>query len=157
MTVISLLYLVVCSLPISGNLLLYKTLNGLFKTWKVCVILFKTWQLESSAIWVDSVHLLALGEDQKRNNSFKFPFYTLCTIRKKLLWVLLAFSSPHKRMIIFIFYILCWAELPELFFFFLNLTLIYFSSSLRLKQWKERNYSVGPNNLFETLTAERLK
>lgn len=33
MTVIVLLYLVVCSAPISGNLLLYKTLNGLFKIW----------------------------------------------------------------------------------------------------------------------------
>ena len=33
MTVIVLLYLVVCSVPISGNLLLYKTLNGLFKIW----------------------------------------------------------------------------------------------------------------------------
>lgn len=103
MTVIRLLSSVVCSLPISGNLPLYKTLNRLFKTWKVCVILFKTWQLESSAIWVDFVHLLALGEDQKRNNSSKVPFYTMCTIRKKLLWVLFAFSSPHKRMIIFIF------------------------------------------------------
>lgn len=37
MTVITLLYLVACSWPISGNFPLYKTLNGLFKTWKVCV------------------------------------------------------------------------------------------------------------------------
>lgn len=84
MAVIMLLYLGMCSLPISGNLALYKTLNKLFKTWKVCVLLFKIRPLESSAIWVDLVHLLALGEDQKRNNSSKVPCYTMCTIRKKL-------------------------------------------------------------------------
>lgn len=33
MTVIVLLYLGVCSVPTSGNLLLYKTMNGLFKIW----------------------------------------------------------------------------------------------------------------------------
>lgn len=156
MTVIRLLYLVACSLPISGNLLLYKTLNGLFKTWKVCVILFKTWQLESSAIWVDSVHLLALGEDQKRNNGFKVLF-THCVLSERsyseFYWLSLLPTSEW----LFSFFIYCVELSYQSFFFFFNLTLIYFSSSLRLKRWKERNYSVGPNNLFETLTAERLK
>lgn len=50
---------------------------------------------------------------------------------------LLAFSSPHKQMIIFIFIYCVELSYQSFFFFFFNLTLIYFSSSFRLKQWKE--------------------
>lgn len=118
MTVIRLLYLVVCSLPISGNLPLYKTLNRLFKARKVCVILFKTWQLESSAIWVDFVHLLALGEDQKRNNSSKVPFYTMCTIRKKVTMSFICFFFSPQANDYFHFFIYCVELSYQSFFFF---------------------------------------
>lgn len=59
----------------------------------------------------------------------------MCTIRKKLLWVYwLSLLPTSKWLFSFLYIVLSWATKA---FFFFNLTLIYFSSSFRLKQWKE--------------------
>ena len=119
------------------------------------MIVLKTWQLESNAIWVDFVHFVALGEDHRRDNSSKVPFKQCVLLEGSLtkFYYWLSLLPTSKRVFSFLIYCV---ELPDTFFFF-NLTLIYFSSPPRLKQWKERNSSVAPSNLWATLTAERLK
>lgn len=75
MTVIMLLYLVACAGPISGNFPLSETLNGLFKTPKVCVRYYLKHDSQKAEQFGEIfVHLIAFGEDQKKNNSSKVPF-----------------------------------------------------------------------------------
>lgn len=79
----------------------------------------------------------------------------MCAIIRKPKFYWLALLPTSKWLFSFLIY--CLELLEAFFFFFFNLTSIYFSSSLRLKQWKERNSFVGPNSLYETLTSERFK
>ena len=118
MTVIVLLYLVVCSGPISGNLLLYKTLNGLFKIWNSVYDTIKNMTARKQCNMGRFCTLSSFGGDHRRNNSYKVPFKQCVLLEGSLTKFYYWLSLLPTSKTVFSFLIYC-VEVPETFFFFL--------------------------------------